>query len=106
MKASTWDRPVPGPVEALAGPTEPQRGLSYMDPAYVDPPRGSLYADFLTWTLLMWTPPYMVSFQNGFAQNDALIAIPWGPASKSPLSSNHTQSTGMLNMKACQLQKL
>ena len=80
------------------------------------PLRGSLYVDFLTWTLLMWTPPYMVGFQwtppymvgfqNGFSQNGALIAIPWGPASKSPLSSNHIQSTGMLNMKGCQWQKL
>ena len=57
-------------------------------------------------------PPYiiyMVGFQNDrnvFPQNGALIAIPWEPASKSPLSSNHTQTTGMLNMKACQLQKL
>ena len=81
----------------------PLRGLPHVDPAYVDPLRG---VDFLTWTLLMWTPPYMVGFQNGFSQNGALIAIPWGPASKSPSSSNHTQSTGMLNMKACQLQKL
>ena len=50
--------------------------------------------------------PYMVGFQNVFSQDGALIAIPWGPASKSPLSSKHTQATGTLNMKACQLQKL
>ena len=90
-----------------------------MDPPYVDSLtwtllmwtllRGAPYVDSLTWTLLMWTPlrgSLMVGFQNGFSQNGALIAIPWGPASKSPLSSNRTQSTGMLNMKARQLQKL
>ena len=49
---------------------------------------------------------YMVGFQNVFSQNGALVAIPWGPASKSPLNFNHTQATGMLNMKACELQKL
>ena len=49
---------------------------------------------------------HMVGFQNVFSQNGALIAIPWGPASKSPLNFNHTQTTGMLNMKACELQKL
>ena len=49
---------------------------------------------------------YMVGFQNVFSQNGALVAIPWGPASKSPLNFNHTQTTGMLNMKACELQKL
>ena len=50
----------------------------------------------------------MVGFQNVFSQNGAPIAIPWGPASKSPLNfnSNRAQTTGMLNMKACQLQKL
>ena len=41
-----------------------------------------------------------------FSQNGALIAIPWGPASKSLLDSNHTQTTGMFNMKARQLQNL
>ena len=54
------------------------RGLSYVDPAYVDPPtwiplRGLSYVD-----PSYVDPPYMVGFQNGFAQNDALIAIPWG----------------------------
>ena len=34
---------------------EPLHGLSYVDPAYVDP-RGAPYVDSLTWTLLMWTP--------------------------------------------------
>ena len=48
----------------------------------------------------------MVCFYNVFSQNGALITISWGPASKSPLNSNHTQTTGMLNMKTCQLQKL
>ena len=55
---------------------------------------------------LLKTPMHLVGFQNVFSQNGALIAIPWGPASKSPLNSNHTQTTGMFNMKACQLQKL
>ena len=49
---------------------------------------------------------HVVGFQNVFSQNGALVAIPWGPASKSPLNFNHTQATGMLNMKACELQKL
>lgn len=48
----------------------------------------------------------MVGFPNVFSHHNALIGIPWGPASKSPFNSNHTQSTGMLNMKARQLQKL
>ena len=49
---------------------------------------------------------YMAGVQNVFSPNDALFAIPWGPASKFPLNSNNTQTAGMLNMKACQLQKL
>ena len=95
---------------------EPQCGLSYMDPAYVDPPtwiplRRLSYVDpsYVDPPLHGWfpmDPPYMDGFQNDFSQNGALIAVPWGPASKSPLSSNHTQSTGMLNMKGCQWQKL
>ena len=81
------------------------RGLSYVDPAYVDPPtwiplRGLSYVD-----PSYVDPPYMVGFQNGFSQNGALIAIPWGPASKSPLSSNHTQSTGMLNIEGVSIAK-
>ena len=49
---------------------------------------------------------YMVGFEHVFSQNGTLIAIPWGPASKSPLNSNRAQTTGILNMKTCQLQKL
>ena len=48
----------------------------------------------------------MAGFQNVFSQNGALIAIPWGPASESPLNSNHAQTTGMLNTEACQLQNV
>ena len=48
----------------------------------------------------------LVGFQNVFSQNGALVGIPWGPASKFPLNFNHTQTTGMLNMKARELQKL
>ena len=48
----------------------------------------------------------MVGFEHVFSQNGTLIAIPWGPASKSPLNSNRAQTTGILNMKTCQLQKL
>ena len=55
---------------------EPQCGLSYMDPAYVDPPtwiplRGLSYVDtsYVDPPLHGWTPPYMVGFQNGFSQN-------------------------------------
>ena len=48
----------------------------------------------------------MINFQNIFSQNGAFIAISWEPASKSPLNSNHTQNTGILNIKAYQLQKL
>ena len=47
----------------------------------------------------------LVGFQNVLSQNGALIAIPWGPASKPPLNSKYIQNTGMFNMKACQLQK-
>ena len=72
-----------------------------------DAPRTDAY-DYLGISCIPWPDCglHMVGFQNVFSQNGALIAIPWGPASKSPLNSNHTQTTGMLNMKACQLQKL
>ena len=68
----------------LASYVEPLHGLSYVDPAYVDPRgapyvdsltwtllmwtplRGSLYVDFLTWTLLMWTPPTWLVSKTAF----------------------------------------
>ena len=53
-----------GPWFCGAPYVEPLHGLSYVDPAYVDP-RGAPYVDSLTWTLLMWTPlrgaPYVDS---------------------------------------------
>ena len=63
-------------------------------------------SDSLSLSLCESALRHMVGFQNVFSQNGALIAIPWGPASKSPLNFNHTQATGMLSMKACELQKL
>ena len=36
-------------------PAYPLRGLSYVGPAYVDPRRGAFYVDSPTWTLVVWT---------------------------------------------------